>query len=139
MQRECRSVPINDLLRELGFSEDHFRLYVDCAEDEEITEFLSKKAVRKKFRVIIRQIATGRYNPDLYDKEEVSGKAKDITAMKFKGKANYRVYCKEYHVGKRRIVMIQLLWKKSQKNDKQLRSRLESLGGYDYEFPSEAK
>jgi len=114
-------------------------LYVDRSEHEEITKFLTKKAVRKKFRIIIRQIATGLYNPDLYDKEEVSGKAKDITAMKFKGKKNYRVYCKEFHDGKRRIVMIQLLWKKTQKNNKQLRSRLEYLGGYHYEFPSETK
>lgn len=139
MQRQCRSIPIDDLLRELGFSGDQFKLYADSTEYQEIIEFLDRKAAFKKFRVIVRQITTGRYNPDLYDKEDVSGKAKGVTAMKFKGKANYRVYCKEYHDGRRRIVMIQLIWKKTQKNDKQLRSRLETLGGYDYEFQSETE
>ena len=136
MVRKCASVPIDDLLQELGFSGDRFKLYVDRDVQEEIMDFLAKESVRKKFRVIIRQIATGQYNPDLYDREDVSPKAKNITAMKFKGRSNFRLYCKEFRKRGRQVVMIQLLHKKTQRVNKQLQSRIEALGGYTYEFPS---
>ncbi len=50
----------------------------------------------KKFRHIVALILEGHKNTDLYDKEDIDDKSKDVTAMKFfKGQENDRIYCKE--------------------------------------------
>ncbi len=73
----------------------------------------------------------------LYRKEAVSEKAKNITAMKFAKKENVRIYCKEYmeteSQKEKKVVMLCCYYKKEMKNRK-LRSLIENLGGYEYEF-----
>ena len=74
------------------------------------------------------------YNSDLYGKEEISEKTKNVTAIKFKGKENIRIGCKEFFRRGKKVVMIVKIIKKVQKNDKKLRNIYETIGGYDYEF-----
>lgn len=51
---------------------------------------------KKKWLHIVQLILEGHKNTELYDKEEVNHKCKDVTAMKFfKGQENDRIYCKE--------------------------------------------
>ena len=50
----------------------------------------------KKWRHILQLLLEGHKNTDLYDKEDINEKCKDVTAMKFfKGQENDRIYCKE--------------------------------------------
>jgi hypothetical protein len=110
-------------------------LYIDEKECKKIVAFL--KLNRKRFRFILYYILQGKYNESLYGKENVSDKAKHITAMKFSGKLNSRIYCKEFFLltGKK-IIAIELLEHKNfqSANRKSLKPKLESIGGYTYEF-----
>jgi len=107
-------------------------LYVDQQNRREIEEVLRKNG--DKFRRIMYQVCSNRYGDDLYGKEAVSKKAKDVTAMKFKGKENIRIGCKEFFKDGKKIVMIVKIIKKSQKNTKKIKGIYESIGGYDYDF-----
>lgn len=54
--------------------------------------------------------------------------------MKFSSSENVRIYCKEFFIGGKKIVMIQKKLKKTNKVNKALKIHLETLGGYEYEF-----
>jgi hypothetical protein len=54
--------------------------------------------------------------------------------MKFKGKPNIRIACKEFFTDRKKIVMICLINKKSQANTKKITRIYESIGSYEYEF-----
>lgn len=110
-------------------------LYVDSKNAKDIISFIKNDKNRSKLKRIAYVVNLGLQNKDLYGPEKVSDKAKDMMAMKFKGKPNSRIYCKEFKQGKRRIVMIQLLANKGmQKVDTKLKNQLETYGEYDYEF-----
>lgn len=113
-------------------------LYVDEAAAKEIVEFLSSTdQVKNRFRKIALALVTGNITKDLYGPEEVSAKAKNMKAMKFKGanRLNPRIYCKEFYEGGRKIVMIYYLrHKATQKVDKKLKTKIEAIGEYEYEF-----
>ena len=65
----------------------------------------------------------------------VSKKAKNVTAMKFKGKKeNIRIACKEFFKDGKKIVMIVKIIKKSQKNTTKIKNIYERIGGYEYDF-----
>ncbi|MBU2492652.1 MAG: hypothetical protein KJ571_08520 [Bacteroidetes bacterium] len=92
---------------------------------------------KKKFARILREILLGNYDDDLYGKEEVSSKAKNVTAMKFTGSNNYRIGCKEFFNGNKKVVMITAFHKKStngSKNSKKEIAIYEAIGSYEYEF-----
>lgn len=136
MKRKASRIPIENIARELGFDgELRCQLYVDRQNEHEIEAVILDKVNRKKFRRILYEILSNRYNDDLYRREwQRSGDPK-ITAMKFTDSENTRVYCREFHHrGGRRIVMLQAVSKKTQKNDKQIRARIKAYGDYEYEF-----
>lgn len=55
--------------------------------------------------------------------------------MKRKGKSkNIRIYCKEFFIDNKKVVMIIEYNKKTQKIDKKLKNKLETIGGYNYDF-----
>jgi len=68
---------------------------IDCVNADEILEFLSANNLVKKFNLICQVILMGLRNSDLYDKENINEKSKHVTAMKFKGHINTRIYCME--------------------------------------------
>ena len=70
---------------------------IDKANKAQILAYINKSRRHKeKFLHIVELILGGHRNPELYDKEDINGKAKNVTAMKFfKGQENDRIYCKE--------------------------------------------
>lgn len=115
-------------------------LYIDEKEKKKILDFLDKN--KTKFQRILVEILSGSYRFKLYDREEVSDRAKGITAMKFSSGSflNARLYCKEFFMpdGKK-VVIISLLEKKKVRNakDKVIKNLLETIGGYEYDFKEE--
>ncbi len=110
-------------------------IYIDIEEEREIIKVLISNP--KKTSRILVEMLNGHYNNDLYGKENISEEAKDITAMKYKGKPNIRVYCKEYIDEDNQDKKIILIWateKKTQEINKKLKTRIEIIGSYDYEF-----
>jgi phage-related protein len=118
-------------------SSGHKILYVDTKNAEEIVKYLEQdKRHKKKFRYIKNIIFGDHKITDLYDKENISERTKNVTAMKFfKGQENDRIYCKEYGGNVMRIVMVRLEErKKVQGIDTKIRNIIEAVGGYNYDF-----
>ena len=143
MLRKSRVIPIiflDDFFQinpELAGSEIELRMDENNAED--IIKFLletdknGKLIHKKKFQRILYTVLSGHYNSELYDREEVSTKAKNVTAMKFKGKLNFRIGCKVITCTNKKVIMVSLFHKKTQKNSKKEIAIYEAIGGYDYE------
>jgi hypothetical protein len=115
-------------------------LRIDEKNAEEILPFLLEKDKNgkflrlKKFARILREVAIGNYNDDLYGKEPPVGK--NVTAMKFKGKLNFRIACKDIFCEDKKVIMVTLFHKKSTKGKKISKKDLaiyEAIGGYEYE------
>jgi hypothetical protein len=90
---------------------------------------------KKKWMHIVELILDGHKNTDLYDKEDINGKCKDVTAMKFfKGQENDRIYCKEQNEkGLFIIVTVELyLKKKTRKVSKKEVPIIEKIAEYEY-------
>ena len=110
---------------------------IDESNSKEILDFLNEKNLSKKFALICETILQGLRNTDLYDKEDINGKCKQITAMKFKGKQNARLYCKELKSEDKVFIVIvsELLEKKkSQKNQQKEIGLIEKVATYEYEL-----
>jgi len=118
----------------------NIELRIDESNSDKILSFLLAKDKRnkylniKKFARILREVLLGKNNKDLYDHEPPKGK--NVTAMKFKGKQNIRIICKELFCGNKKIIMVTLFHKKSSKGNNISKKDLalyESIGDYDYE------
>lgn len=116
---------------------------IDEQNFDDLVEFLTEtdkngKLVRqKKFSRILREVVLGNYDDALYGREEVSSKAKNVTAMKFTGSNNYRIGCKEFFKENKKVVMITCFHKKSTKGAKNSNKEIaiyEAIGSYEYEF-----
>jgi len=113
-------------------------IYIDSTNKNEILEYIYQdKRHKKKFLYITDILLSGLKNSNLYDKEDINEKCKDVTAMKFfKGQENDRLYCKEIHnCSGKLIIVISILHKR--KKDKTLSAKeisiIEKVGGYEYE------
>ena len=114
-------------------------IYVDSVNKEEILGYI-RQDVRhmKKFKFISDIILGGHKNTEVYDKEDINKKCKDVTAMKFfKGQENDRIYCKEIKSDSgTHIVVTAILHER--KNSDGLSSKeiaiINKIGGYDYEI-----
>jgi hypothetical protein len=111
---------------------------IDQDNHESIMKFLNEKNLAKKFKmrcdIIIRNIS---YTSDLYGKEEIDKSCKGITAMKFKGHQNARIYCKELISEDKILIVVvsELLEKKkNQKNQFAERRLIKKVAGYEYEI-----
>lgn len=113
-------------------------VYIDDEHRKEILELIEKdERHRKKFNLITDIILRNLRNTNLYDKEDINQKCKDVTAMKFfKGQENYRIYCKEINSsnGVRVVIAAILHQKKDNKNTNKERTKIEKVGGYQYEI-----
>lgn len=110
---------------------------VDTENWDEIFKFLTSKNFVKKFDLICQVILSGLRNSDLYDKEDINDRCKHVTAMKFKGSINARIYCKEVKQKDKTLVIItsELLEnKKNQKNKHKEITLIEKVSSYDYEI-----
>jgi len=134
MKRKCIKYPIpHEFIKETGVVNNDVSVFVDVLNLNEIAEVISKR--HKKFKMILYYVLSGKYKNDLYSFEKISEKAYNITAMKFKEGNNERIYCKEYFVKGKKVVMIISYLKKSQKITKKLKSLIENISDYEYEFP----
>lgn len=110
---------------------------VDLQNAEEIFTYLFRANVETEFREIRDILKQNLRIKDKYCKADVSDKAKNVYEMRFtKSNKNDRIYCQELHTNKKRyIIMCELFeGKKSQDIPKKIKSRIETIGTYEYEF-----
>lgn len=109
---------------------------VDYRNAEDILTYVFKDGVDKEFKEIRGILKENLRNKQKYCKADVSKKAKKIYEMRFTRQRNDRIYCKELHQSKRRIiVMIDLyIGKKSQNIPKKIKKRIEKIGRYEYDI-----
>lgn len=114
-------------------------IYIDSINKEEILGYIRQdNRHMKKFKFIADIILGGHKNAEVYDKEDINKKCKDVTAMKFfKGQENDRIYCKEIKSGSRTHVVVTSILHERKKSDG-LSSKeiaiINKIGGYDYEI-----
>lgn len=108
---------------------------VDKENVDEIMLFLQDNNLNKKFELICTTILSGIRNTELYDKEDINNKCKNVTAMKFKSKQNTRIYCQEVKQKNKTLVIVTselLPKKKNQKNKEKELNLIEKVASYDY-------
>ena len=126
----------------INLSSQKVELYCDDKVYNDIISFLSEKDIngylirKDRFRNILIEIFSFRYNKELYDKPKISNKSKDVTVMKFKRHrgSNWRILCKEFISKGKKIVMIILFDKKTQEISKKQKKQMETIGAYEYEL-----
>ena len=112
-------------------------IMVDIAHAKEIFPYIFSDNIDFEFKAIRYLLKNNLRNPEKYQKVKVSSKAENMFEMRFiKYSRNDRIYCQEISKGgKRFIIMIELFQgKKSQEIPKKIKSRIETMGGYDYEL-----
>jgi hypothetical protein len=126
--------------REILQSKDGKRiLCVDVDNFDTIFNYINQdQKHKKKFMYITGIILDGHKNTDVYDKENINDKCKDVTAMKFfKGNSNDRIYCKEVSLEDKTYVIIACeLYekKKTQKNNNITKGIINKIGNETYEI-----
>lgn len=112
-------------------------IVVDLLNAEEILTYLFRENVEGEFREIRDILKQNLRIKDKYCKADVSNKAKNVYEMRFtKFGKNDRIYCQEQHTNKKRFIIMSELFegKKSQDIPKKIKSRLETIGSYEYEL-----
>ena len=112
-------------------------IYIDKNESDEIGSFLKIRSNFETYVLFRQQVFENRRNKEIYKKEKISTKCNNLYALRFdSGKnQNDRIYCLEFHDGKRRIVLSKLYFgKKSQKINKKLKSGLKPICNREYKF-----
>jgi len=128
------------IAREILKSKDGKRIIcIDTDNWKTIIAYLNQDVKhKKKFEYICGVLLDGHRNTDIYDKEDINDKCKDVTAMKFfKGQDNDRIYCKEMSLEDKTFVIIAAELfekKKTQKNSKKNKPIIEKVGKYEYEI-----
>ncbi|HDR52198.1 MAG TPA: hypothetical protein ENN90_11365 [Mariniphaga anaerophila] len=129
MKRQAKIIRSSD--------DDKRQIAIDSNNAIEIREFLNKNNLNKKFDLMCRTILAGIRNTELYDKENINNKCKDVTAMKFKGNLNPRIYCKEVKLRDKTLVIIASELHSSKKNKKNKSKEINlinKVGSYEYEI-----
>lgn len=131
MKRKCKYI--------VGSKDGKRKIYLDEENAKEIKAYLFRdNRHQKKFKFISDIILEGHKNSEVYDKENINDKCKDVTAMKFfKGQDNDRIYCKEIHTEEGIFIVVAAILyekKKTKKLNKQQINLIEKVGGYDYEI-----
>jgi len=115
-------------------------IYIDKESAEAILEYVGQdKRHKKKWDYITNVILENLRIPDVFDKENINDKCKDVYAMKFfKGQENDRIYCKQVQHGSKKCLVIVAselnLKKKTQKNSHREITIIEKVASYEYEF-----
>jgi len=110
---------------------------VDSENAGDILQFLKENKLIKKFELICTTILSGIRNSELYDKEDINDKCRSVTAMKFKGRQNARIYCKEVKQKNKTLIIVTselLPKKKNQRNQQKEITLIEKVAGYDYQI-----
>jgi hypothetical protein len=113
------------------------KLAIDIKNAEEIIQFINQNRLQNKFDLICRVVLSGIRNTELYDKENINSKCEKITAMKFKGGLNPRIYCQEVKQGNKTLIIIASELHKSKKNQKNQSKEInliQKVASYEYEI-----
>ena len=115
---------------------------IDVQNKESILAYVTQsKRHLRKWQHIMQLILEGHKNTDLYDKEDINEKCKDVTAMKFfKGQENDRLYCKEQRTEEGIFIIVTAelhLRKKSGKLSSKEISIIEKIANYEYKIKSD--
>lgn len=109
---------------------------IDTENADQILLFLrNNMQLLKKFDLICDLLLNGYRNPDLYDKEDINKHCKNVTAMKFKGGRNPRIYCQELKSNDKTLFIIASELhesKKNQKNQHKEINLIERVASYEY-------
>lgn len=112
-------------------------IYVDSKNADEILPYIFRDDVLDEFIDIKYLLHNNLRNKEKYCKANVSSKADRAFEMRFTNKnKNDRIYCVEQLTGKKRcIIMVELYEsKKTQNIPNKIKTRIETLGGYEYEI-----
>lgn len=131
LKRKCKYL--------IGSKDGKRAIYLDEENKDEILAYLQKdKRHEKKFKFISEIILGSHRNTDVYDKEEINSKCKDVTAMKFfKGQDNDRIYCKEVHSSEGTFIVVAAILyerKKTTKLNQEQINLIEKVANYQYEI-----
>jgi len=110
---------------------------IDTDHASEILTYLFRSDVEEEFRQIRDIIKQQLRIREKYCKCNVSDKAANVFEMRFtRSGKNDRIYCQEIHrPGIRNVILCELFeGKKSQEIPKKIKSRIESIGGIEYEI-----
>ncbi|SMM98091.1 hypothetical protein SPONN_846 [uncultured Candidatus Thioglobus sp.] len=109
--------------------------YIDEENKDGIIAFLNEKG-KDKLQIILSRICNGKPPKNVYSSENYTGSIKNITAIKFKGKAfnNARIYCKDYNESELRIIVLSelLASKKQTKLTHKEKNLIKKVNDYDY-------
>lgn len=82
MARSCKKIELDSFVRHLKIRNVwRISLYIDVQYETEIIQILQKN--KNRFQRALFVLLNGRYHNDLYGKETISNKTKNITAFKF--------------------------------------------------------
>jgi len=112
-------------------------IMVDDENAEIILPYVMRDGVDKEFKDIRAILKENLRNREKYCKVDVSDKAKNMFEMRFTNNGrNDRIYCQQVNISEKRIIiMIELFeGKKSQSIPKRIKTRIEVMGGYEYEI-----
>jgi hypothetical protein len=114
-------------------------IYVDKINKDVILEYIQRDdRHKKKFKFFSDIFLGGHKNTELYDKEDINDRCKDITAIKFfKSQENDRIYCKEVRSKSGVHVVITAILherKKSQTNSNKEITLINIVANYDYDI-----
>lgn len=114
-------------------------IYIDVDNKEEILAYINQdKRHKKKFLYITEIILGGHRNTEVYDKEDINEKCKDVTAMKFfKGQENDRIYCKEIKSKEGTFIVVTAVLYEKKKSEGVTSKEIPMInkeGSYEYEI-----
>lgn len=114
-------------------------IYIDTENKAEILAYINQdKRHKKKFRFITEIILGGHRNTEVYDKEDINEKCKDVTAMKFfKGQENDRIYCKEIKSDEGTFIVVTAVLYEKKKSEGVTSKEIpiiNNVGSYEYEI-----
>jgi len=112
---------------------------IDKLNKTEILRYLGQDERHiKKWGHIVELLLGGHVNHQLYDKEVINEKCKNVTAIKFfKGQENDRIYCKEQTTTEGVFIIVAAYLyekKKSQKLTKKEIPIINKIAQYEYEI-----
>ena len=116
---------------------------LDAGHAVELLAYITQDARhQKKFDAIVALLLNNLRNTDLYDKEAINDRCKDVTAMKlFKGQENDRIYCQQLSQsatdGRRVFVVVAARLhpkKKNQRNKQPEINLIETVAAYQYDY-----
>ncbi|HRH63902.1 MAG TPA: hypothetical protein PLI68_11295 [Bacteroidia bacterium] len=131
VRHDLNKLKINYPLDFEGINVNCVKLYLDMTNPDEVLKII--KSNRAKFIIIIREILQGFYNNALYKKE-----GGNVTAMRFSGHPNSRIYCLEISGkgGEKKIVIMAkgIIHKNVQANDKKIIDSIKAINDSTYVY-----